>query len=345
MYRRLISFLLALWFVSSAEAQDNGQTNFQILQTVSPARVAALGGNQIAVKDGDINLGLIAPSLLDSTSEDQITLSYTRFFGEANLSQAGYAKHFSDIGTFSVALTAFGYGDFEHTDETGQSLGTFNAGEYLFQLGYGRQIDERFSLGGNLKFIYSELAEYKASAAAVDLSGTYYDAENLFTATVIFKNVGTSIKSYREGIDEKLPFEIQAGISKRLDKAPLRFSIIAENLQKWDLTPEETKTEIDPLTGQDVVNNPGGFGENLMRHLVFNAEVILTENLYARIGYNYNRRKQLLVDQNPGGGGVTFGGGIRIAKMHISYARAAFNPAGVNNHFTLTVKFDDFRKG
>lgn len=344
MHRKLFTLVFVLSTVLPVAAQ-NGQSGFQILQTVSPARVAALGGNQNAVKDGDLNLGLLAPSLLDSTTTDQITFGYTRFFGEANLSHAGYAKHFNRIGTFSFGLTALGYGDFEWTDESGQSLGSFNAGEYLFQVGYGGQLDDRFSLGGNLKFVYSELEEYKASAAALDLSGTYYHPEKQFTATVLIKNVGTTLSDYRDGVSEDLPFEIQAGISKRLSKAPLRFSIIAENLQKWDLVPEESTTEIDPLTGEEVVTNPGGFGENLMRHLVFNAEVILTENIYARIGYNYNRRKQLFVEQNPGGAGLTFGVGVRIAKIHLSYAHAKFNPAGVNNHFTLTVKFDDFRKG
>lgn len=325
-------------------SQDNGQTNFQVLQTTSPARIAALGGNAIAVKDGDLNLGLFAPSLLDSSTSDQIVFGYTPFFGDANILHAGYAKHIDSVGTFSMGITSLGYGDFSMTTETGEVIGSFNAGEYLFQGGYGRQINNRFSVGGNLKFILSELAEYKATALAADFSGTYYNPDKFFTATVLFKNLGTSLSSYREGVDEKLPFEIQAAVSKKLAKAPIRFSVIGENLQRWDLTPEPTTTEIDPLTGEEVVTNPGGFGENLMRHLVFNAEILLTENIHLRLGYNYNRRQQLKIDDNPGGAGITYGLGFRVAKIHISYARAPYSVAGVSNHFTLSVNFDDFKK-
>lgn len=344
MFLRLILFSITLGVLPSLFGQGNGQSDFQILQTISPARIAALGGNAIAVKDGDINLGLVAPSLLDSNSADQITLGYTPFFGEANIAHAAYAKHFKEIGTFSLAIQSLGYGDFDLTTETGQVIGSFNAGEYLFQAGYGRQINDRFSIGGNLKFVLSELADYRAGALGLDLSSTYFSAEKFFTATLLIRNLGTSLSSYREGVDEKMPFEIQAAISKRLPKAPIRFGLVAENLQKWDLTPEPTTTEIDPLTGEEVVTNPGGFGENLMRHLIFNAEILLTENFHLRVGYNYNRRQQLKIDDNPGAAGITYGLGLRIAKIHLSYGRAAYNVAGISNHFTLSVKFDDFKK-
>lgn len=329
---------------SQVLAQDNGQANFQILQTISPARVAALGGNAIAVKDGDLNLGMYAPSLLDSANSDQIVFGYTPFFGEATILHAGYAKHIDSVGTFSLGITSLGYGDFSMTTETGEVIGSFNAGEYLFQAGYGRQINDRFSVGGNLKFILSELAEYKSTALAADFSGTYYNSEKLFTATFLIKNLGTSLSSYRKDVGENMPFEIQAAFSKKLAKAPIRFSVVGENLQRWDLTPEPTFTEIDPLTGEEIITNKGGFGENLMRHLVFNAEILLTENFNLRLGYNYNRRQQLKIDDNPGAAGITYGLGLRVAKIHISYARAAYSVAGISNHFTLGVKFDDFKK-
>ncbi|MEM9050825.1 MAG: hypothetical protein AAGC47_02130, partial [Bacteroidota bacterium] len=152
------------------------------------------------------------------------------------------------------------------------------------------------------------------------------------------------ISSYRDGVNEDLPFEIQAAISKKLAKAPIRLSLIGENLHRWDLTPERPLTEIDPLTGEEIVTNPGGFGENLMRHLVFNSEILLTDNFHIRVGYNYNRRQQLKVDDRPGAAGITYGLGMRLAKIHISYARAAYSLAGVSNHFTLNIKFDDFKK-
>ncbi len=341
-------FLFAVFLLGIshfASAQGNGQDNYQILQMVSPARVAALGGNAIAIKDGDLNLGILAPSLLDSTTSGQVALGYTRFFGEANIAHAGYAHHIKSLGAVSLSIQSLGYGSFEMTDETGQVQGTFSAGEYIFQAGIGRVLNENFSIGANVKYVMSELAEYKSSAVAADISTTFHKPERGFVATLMMKNIGSPISSYRPGVDEQMPFEIQAGISKKLEKAPLRFGVVAENLQTWDLTTEQEDDtpEIDPITGEEVNNVNDGFGENLMRHLVFNAEVIVTKNIHLRVGYNYNRRQQLKIENRPGGGGFTYGLGMRIAKIHISYARAAYSLAGASNHFTLGVKFADFK--
>ena len=316
-----------------------------MLQAISPARMAALGGNAMAVKDGDLNLGLYAPSLLDSTSSGQIALGFNRIFSEASVSHAGYAHHVKGLGTISVGIMSLGYGTFDMTDETGARLGEFTAGEYLFQAGISRQLDDYFSIGANVKYVMSQMAEYNASALLVDMSATYYNPENLITATLMMRNIGSPLSSYRPVVEENIPFEIQAGVSKRLDKAPLRFSIIGENLQVWRLSEDRTgQTVTDPLTGETIPVENEGFAETLARHLVFNTEIILSENFFIRLGYNYNRRQELKIDTRPGTGGFTYGFGLRVSKFHLSYARASFNLAGVANHFGLSVRFDDFKK-
>lgn len=343
--RGLVSVWCFLACAHQASSQIGGNTNFQVLQAVSPARVAALGGNALAVKDGDLNLGLIAPSLLDSTASGQVALGFNRLFGEASISHAGYAHHVRGLGTISVGILSLNYGAFEMTDEAGINTGTFNAGEYVFQAGIARQLDDYFSIGANVKFALSELAEYKATAIAVDMSGTYYNPENGFTATLMMRNIGRSLSSYHPGMDESLPFEIQAGISKRLDKAPIRFGIIYENGQVWRLSEDLSGvTTTDPLTGQPVQVDNDGFVETLGRHLVFNTELLFSENFHIRLGYNYNRRQELKIDDRPGLSGFTYGFGLKISKFHLSYGRATYSLAGVSNHFAVSVKFEDFRK-
>lgn len=326
-------------------AQIGGNTNFQVLQAISPARIAALGGNALAVKDGDLNLGLYAPSLLDSTASGQVAIGFNRLFGEASISHAGYAQHINGVGTLTAGILSLNYGSFEMTDETGANLGSFNAGEYVFQGGIARQLDDFFSLGANVKFALSELAEYKATAIAVDVSGTYYHPAKGFTATLLMRNIGRSLASYRPGVRENLPFEIQAGISKRLEKAPIRFGIIYENAQVWRLSEDLTGvTTTDPLTGEPVAVDNDGFLETLGRHLVFNTELLFSENFHIRLGYNYNRRQELKIDDRPGLSGFTYGFGLRISKFHLSYGRATYSLAGVSNHFAVSFKFEDFKK-
>jgi hypothetical protein len=329
----------------SAKAQIGGSTSFQILQSISPARMAALGGNALAIKDGDLNLGLYTPSLLDSTASGQIALGFNRIFGEASLSHVAYGHHVKGLGTLSIGLTSLSYGSFDMTDERGNTVGSFNAGEYLFQAGISRQLNEYFSLGANLKFALSELAEYKATALLVDAGATYYNPEKRFTATVMMRNFGRALSSYRPGVDESVPFEIQAGFTKRLDKAPIRFGLTYENAQTWRLSRDRSGESVtDPLTGAQIALDNENFFETFGRHLIFSTELLLSENFHIRVGYNYNRRQELKVESRPGTIGFSYGFGLRISKFHLSYGRASYSLAGATNHFGVSVKFDDFRK-
>ena len=71
-----------------------------------------------------------------------------------------YAKDFKKAGTFSAGIRYLDYGTFLETDEGGNELGSFTAAEYAFVLGWGKQIDSSFSVGANLKPIYSKLYIY-----------------------------------------------------------------------------------------------------------------------------------------------------------------------------------------
>ena len=62
----------------------------------------------------------------------------------------------------------------------------------------------------------------------------------LTTMGLVAKNLGTQITSY-SGTREKLPFEIQAGITQGLAHAPFRFNITFQNLERWDLTYEKSE--------------------------------------------------------------------------------------------------------
>ena len=226
----------------------------------------------------------------------------------------------------------------------GNSLGGFSAGEYAFVAGYGRELDSNFSIGGNLKIIYSGLYDYYSTAAALDLAATYHNLDNGFTAAFLIKNIGSQISSYAVE-KESIPFELQLGISKRFENVPIRLGLIAHNLNNWKLTykkPNEKEND-SPLFGEDgKKQNKDGFMENLARHLIVNAEILITENVNFRLGYNYFRRREMLLEDQPGTIGLSWGVGFRISKFHLSYARSAFHQAGASNTFSVTTRLSDF---
>src|ERR1043165_2257310 len=106
-----------------------------------------------------------------------------------------------------------------------------------FNRAYAKSIlDTNLSVGITLKTIYSNLEAFTSWGSAIDLGATYVRPAHGFAAAVVVKNIGRQWKPYIEGNPEKLPFEIQLGISKKPKHVPFRFSLVYEDLQQWDLT-------------------------------------------------------------------------------------------------------------
>lgn len=333
---------------SSSFAQLGGDKIYQFLNLNTSARVASLGGNQIAVKDNDPFLAGINPALLNKEMNGKLAMSYINYLSDVSMGFASYTKHYDSLGTFNIGIQYVSYGEFTETDISGVDLGTFTAGEYAFILGYAKDLDTNFSVGVNLKPISSTFYDNQSFGLAADLGMTYLSNNKLLTMSVLAKNIGRQISTYTETSErEDLPFELQFGISKRLSKVPLRLSFIAHNLQQWDLRYEnpteeiETESALDDGTPEEEKNDYA-FLDNLARHLIFNAEFLVTENFNVRFGYNYLRRRELRITDKLGTVGMSWGFGMRISKFHLSYARSAFHQAGATNTFSISTRLSDF---
>ena len=166
--------------------------------------------------------------------------------------------------------------------------------------------------------------------------------------TMLFRNIGRQLTSYTKGNPESLPFEIQLGLSKQFSHLPFRFSILFDHLEKFDLTysdPNNPTPLVDPLTGDSIKENKlGKFADKAMRHLVIGGEFFPTKNFSIRMGYNYQRRRELRVEGKKGIVGFSFGFGFRVSKFNFSYAWAKYHPGGAPNTFTISTNIGAFGK-
>lgn len=335
--------ILCILLSHFATGQGGGQNAFVSSQLIYSARMGGLGANGHAIKDGDINLGIYNPALLDSTSHNQFAFSYVNYISNLNYGQVAYARKIKKLGTFAASINYLSYGKITETNEFGDELGQVKAGEYIVTVSGSRQIDSLFSVGANLKFFYGSMADYNSTALAADIAGVYHNPKINTTLSLMLMNIGMPLSYYTENDRPTMPFQIQFGVSHRLNKAPFRFSLVAENLQKWKLVNEsESVEERDPITGEVTVKSRDTFGENLMRHLVVGVEILIGKNMFIRGGFNYRRRQELKAPDRAGLAGISFGAGLRIYKFHLSYSRATYNLAGASNHITFTTRFSDF---
>jgi len=344
----LLVLLVNTLFVS---AQIGGSNTYEFLNVPVSARVGALGGSLIAVKDNDPTLTLTNPSLMNEDMSGMTTLSYLNYFADINHGYASYIKDFKKAGTYSLGLKYIDYGTFLETDEGGNELGNFSAGEYAFVVGWGKRIDSLFSVGANLKTIYSNLYTYNSVGVGLDFSATYYNKEKEFTVAAVIKNVGTQLKPYVKGTEkEPIPFEIQVGISKKLKYVPFRLSVDLIHLDKWNLSYNDSTISTnknDLLSDEDKASrNKTSILSEAFRHIIIGGEFVPSKTFNVRFGFNYKRRSELALEDRAGLVGFSWGFGVRIKKIYLSYGSARYHLAGSSNHFTITTNLSEYyRKG
>lgn len=279
---------------------------------------------------------------------NNLALSFVDYYADINYGSASYGRTMGKTGTYVASMQYYNYGEFTYADAAGQTFGTFTANDLALNIGWGRELDSLFSIGANLKLIYSGMEDYQSFGVAVDVAGSYYNPEQQLTVSLVARNIGSQLKPYRSGNYENLPFEINIGVSQRLRHLPFRYSILLTNLQKWDLTyndPNDPDQQIDPITGE--VNKKDGFSEfadKAMRHIVIGGEFIPSKYFSIRVGYNYQRRQELGVYNKMGTVGFSWGLGLKVSKFQIEYSRATYHLNGSPNYITIRTNLSDFSR-
>ncbi len=335
----LIVLLASLY--PKAFGQIGGEYTYQFLNLTNSARMAALGGNQIALNDStDLNVSYNNPSLLRPDMKNMLAMNYVDYFVGVNYGYAAYSFGTPLPGNFAVGMHYINYGNFIAANEYGEKTGTFTAAEYALNLIWSNQY-KRLAYGINLKPILSSLETYQAFGFAADLGISLFSKNKLTVTSLVARNIGSQISTYYDGAErESIPFDLQFGISQKLQHAPIRFAATMQHLQKWDLAkPEEDKT------GSTVVYVEDKFTKKFMRHLVLGVELLPSPNFTLRAGYNYQIRQELGLEERMSTVGFTWGFGFRISRFHINYGSTRFHLTGSSNIISIALNLgNDFKR-
>lgn len=328
-------------------AQLGGTSTFQFLDLDFNARSAALGGDFFSVKDDDINLAVANPASVTSNMSNHLSLNHGFYPSGINYGQLAYGLQTQKAGIFVPHLRYVAYGQFTRTDEYGQEQGTFTAGDYSLGTAYGYQLNPYFSLGANLNLIFSHYEMYSSFGVGVDVAVMFHDDKSNVSAVLLTRNIGYQIKGYTSNNHEPLPLEVLAGVSYQMEHAPFRISMMGHDLTTWDLSyddqPDETYT-VDVLTGDTVLIDKASFAEKLFRHLNFGIEILPSDNFSIRLGYNYNRRQSLGIQNRMLISGFSAGVGFKIKKFEFDYALSSYSSVGTLNMFSITTNLNEWYK-
>ncbi|MCD6091946.1 MAG: type IX secretion system protein PorQ [Bacteroidales bacterium] len=339
-------FFVFLFLPLFGFSQSESGTTYAFLNLPFSARSIAMGGTFLSVYDNDISLALSNPSLISSEMHNQLELNFVDYFSDINYGSVSYGRTIEKLGAFVASMQFMNYGDFDYATETGERLGNFTASDYALNIGWGRALNANFFIGANLKGLYSAYESYNSFGLAVDVAATYLFPASKISSSIIFKNIGTQIKTYTPNTQEPLPFEIQAGFSKELAHLPLRFSVLLTNLQRWDLTyVDSSANQSDTFIDNETSNQAStidAFADKLMRHIILGAEIKPMKALSIRIGYNYLKRKEMSIPTKLSTVGFSWGFGLHIYKFQFNYAHNSQHLAPSPNYLSIATNLDQF---
>lgn len=342
MHKKII-FIISLLLPLCLQAQWGGKSVYSFLSLPMSPREAALGGSAIAINDNDLSLAMSNPALLNEQMKNKFLVEYTNYISDINFGRVSYVHNLKNVGLVGLGLQYLNAGKFINTDVSGNKYGNFSANEIALNIAYKKRLDSCFVLGATLKPIFSQLYHYYSFGIVLDIGANYTTKNKLTTASLLLKNVGSQITTYK-GNYESVPFDIQLGVSTKLAHAPFRLSVVAHSLNRLKMVHDETNNIEPTNTTESTTKNKNTFVENMFRHFILGVEFIPVESFFVRLGLNYQRRQELKLEAKPGLTGFSWGFGFRIKKFYISYANVRYHSAAYSNQFSITTNLSDFIK-
>ena len=293
-------FIVILSLVAMLTEAQESQTAYNFLRLPVSAHVAALGGNNITITDDDPTMIFHNPAMLGGVSDKSLNLNYMTYMEGTMVGSASFVRAWGDRGTWGVSASYMDYGSMRQTTADNIQTGEFSAKDIMLGGSVAYSLSTLFTGGITAKIISSSIAGYNSMAVAVDLGINYFDEAQGLSLSAVARNLGGQIDAYDEDF-EKIPFDLQVGISKKMAMAPLRFSATLNNLHDWD--------------------------DSFIHHLAIGADIFLSDNIYIAGGYNFRRNKEMRINDGEGesshGAGLSFGGGVQLErfKLNVAYAK------------------------
>ena len=292
----VISVLLSVARMQAQESQDV----YSFLRLPVSAHVAALGGDNITITDDDATLIFHNPALICGVSDKSINLNFMTYMDGAKTASASFVKAYKERATWGVAAQYMDYGTMKQTTVDNVETGDFSARDIALSGTFTYLLSDRISGGITGRFITSHIASYSSAAVAVALGVNYQDADRGWSLSAVAKNLGGQIKAYEDDF-ERIPLDLQIGVTKRLIGSPLRLSGTLSRLNNWD--------------------------QGFIKHLAVGADLLLGENIYVAAGYNFRRSSEMKIADGEGesnhGAGLSLGAGLQLQrfKLHVAYAK------------------------
>lgn len=328
--------LMCLGTISPLFAQIDGAGSsvFHFLGLPASSRLNALGGENVAIADGDISMAFVNPALLTAHTDKVLQLNFAYYLAGTMFGSAMYGHNYNH-NYFAAGVHYLDYGQMPYADENGNLMGsTFTAKDIAVNLMYARQLGPLFRVGVTLKPIFSVYESYTSFALGADVGGHFQTADSTFQMGLALRNIGWQLKSFYEEDfgqhTEMLPLNLELGLSYRLAHAPIRLSLTMHNLQRWDIAPMETNVK---------------WYDMLFRHTIWAIDIVpKSEKFYLTLSYNHRRQAEMNLTDVRSLAGFALGAGVKIYKFRLGFALSQYTKSNFTYQVSLSTDINSFLK-
>lgn len=294
--------LLLTFFAAVGYAQES-QTAYNFLRLPVSAHAAALGGDNITIIEDDPSLMFSNPALLSSVSDKSINLNFMTYMAGATTASASYNRIIKQKATVAVTAQYMDYGKMKEMDANNVQTGEFSAKDIAVSGIFSYMLSDKITGGITAKVINSYIGDYSSWAVGVDLGLNYYDPEREWSVSVVAKNLGGQLNAYDDEY-EKMPLDVQLGVSKRFNALPFRLSATLVDLNHW--------------------------GYSFLNHVVVGADILFSQQIYAAVGYNFRRADEMTTlkgtdEESSHMAGLSFGAGLQLERFKLQLAYGKYH--------------------
>jgi len=289
---RLIAGLLmvALTTAYAGENKKLAQSGFQFLSVISDARAAAMADAMTSLEIGSSALFFNPAGMADMEGLVDISASMNQWI--ADISHNAFSLAVSPAGgrygVFGFSFQNVNYGDFygtrvdKSTDLGYTDTGLFQLSSMAAGIGYAKRLNDRFSVGGQVRWVRQDLGESVIPVVSAELDTSLEAVSNVLEPLAFdfgtqfktgFKSLvfGMSVRNFSKEIEYveegfQLPLVFNLGISMDVmdfwENAPLEQSLfVSIDASHYRSHPEQLKFGLD-YTLMDILSLRGGYVTN-----------------------------------------------------------------------------------
>lgn len=331
--KKLLKLLILVCFVvfagASVQAQKKtsmkklAQTGLQFLKVDMSARAAAMGGAYLVAGE-DANSMLYNPAGIGRMAEGfDFYAGQMQWIADITYSTVGLAKNFGELGSIGINAIYCDYGEIIGTRvDAGNAdgfikTGALDVGAYALGLTYARKLSDKFTIGGQLKWVSQTLGssilndgsdvKNQVSDLAYDFGTIFYPGFKSFRFGMSIRNFSRELKYQEENFQLPLTFTIGAAMNV---------------MDFMDMEDQTLLVSIDAI-------HPRDYSERLH----FGAEYWVLGMAAVRVGYKHNYDEEGLT------AGLGFCQSLAGFDLKIDYAYAPMDIFDSVNRFTIGLGF------